>query len=481
MNRLRAALAVELRAAADAVLALDTGQRLPLGIEAAARRWRLEGASRAALHDIAAGTVRRLACCRAVAAQLNRKPPAPAVAALQCVAIAQLMPAATLAADADVAQDGAETPHRHAAVTVDQAVDAARLDPATAAAAPFLNATLRRFVRERDALLATAERDPVARWNYPAWWIEQVRTDHPTHWRDVLAAGNTPGALTLRVDTSRVGVADYVARLAAAGMLAERIGPRAVRVARAGAVQALPGWDDGWVSVQDAGAQLAAPLLDVRDGQRVLDACAAPGGKTGHLLELADVRVLALDADAARLARVRENLQRLRRDAELRAGDAREPASWWDGEPFDRILLDAPCSASGIVRRHPDVRWLRRRRDLATLCATQSALLEALWPLLAPGGKLLYATCSVFRDEGEGRIERFLSARPDATRLALRWRWRDDAPEAPIGQLLPRSAPPIGAAATAGTATAAGAAGAAADAGGPDHDGFFYALIQKAP
>jgi len=188
-------------------------------------------------------------------------------------------------------------------------------------------------------------------------------------------------------------------------------------------VQRLPGFEQGDVSVQDAAAQIAAPLLVYASGQalppgaRVLDACAAPGGKTAHLLELADLDVTALDADPARLARVTDTLSRLGLQARTLAADARQPASWWDGRPFDAILLDAPCSASGIVRRHPDVRWLRRESDIAALARTQDAILGALWPLLKPGGHLLYCTCSVFKMEGQERIDAFLQRTPDARAL----------------------------------------------------------------
>jgi len=185
-------------------------------------------------------------------------------------------------------------------------------------------------------------------------------------------------------------------------------------------VQRLPGFEAGDVSVQDAAAQLAAPLLVYASGQalpagaRVLDACAAPGGKTAHLLELADLDVTALDADPARLARVNDTLDRLGLHARTLAADASQPSAWWDGQPFDAILLDAPCSASGIVRRHPDVRWLRRDRDIAALARTQDAILDALWPLLKPGGHLLYCTCSVFKEEGQDRVDAFLQRTPSA-------------------------------------------------------------------
>ena len=438
---LRAPLAAELRAAALAVERVRAGRALPPSLDEAAGRWRLEGVSRAAMRDIAYTAVRRLGTTGALAARLNARRASGALAALQLVALSELLAPG----------------HRHEAVIVDQAVEAARLAPDTRAGAGFLNATLRRFLRDRAALMLAIAHDQEARWNHPRWWIDRLRADHPAHWEAVLAAGNAAPPMTLRVNARRATVDDCLAELAAAGHPAQQIGPQALRLEHPCDVARLPGFFEGRLSVQDLAAQMAAPLLDVQPGQRVLDACAAPGGKTAHLLELVDCSVTALDADGDRLARVRENLARLGLAAEVLCGDARRPADWWDGRRYDRILLDAPCSASGIVRRHPEIRWLRRRRDLATLSAVQSEMLAALWPLLEPGGKLLYATCSVFRVEGVEPVERFLEGRTDAERVDLQWRWPADAQAIPVGQLLPR-----------------------AD-GHVDHDGFFYASIRKIP
>jgi 16S rRNA (cytosine967-C5)-methyltransferase len=264
--------------------------------------------------------------------------------------------------------------------------------------------------------------------------------------------------MTLRVNARRSGAADYVARLAREGVGARVVGPQAVILEQPRAVSQLPGFASGDVSVQDAAAQRAAPLLlgaGLRAGARVLDACAAPGGKTAHLLELAELDVLALDRDPSRLTRVDETLQRLGLRARTVAADASVPDAWWDGQPFDAILLDAPCSASGIVRRHPDVRWLRRSSDIAALAAVQAGLLDALWPLLASGGRLLYCTCSVFKVEGQSQIDAFLQRQP----LAVNAR----AGLSP-GHLLPL---PDNA-----DEVALHDIGAAAD-------GFFYALIEK--
>jgi len=332
---------------------------------------------------------------------LAAKAPAARVEALLCVALALLWPA----------ERPAYAPH----TLVDQAVGAVRRR--TPAAAAFVNAVLRRFLRERDTLVAAALLSPVAAWNHPQWWIEQLQHDWPAHWQALLAAANQHPPMTLRVNRRRCSGAAYVERLAAMGMPARlldepALGGQAVVLGQPCPVEALPGFADGEVSVQDASAQRAALLLladaGLPPGARVLDACAAPGGKTAHLLELADLDLLALDSDAPRLARVRDTLRRLRLQAELKVGDAGQPAAWWDGRPFDAILLDAPCSASGIVRRHPDIRWLRRASDLPQLAALQARLLDALWPLLKPGGRLLFATCSIFRCEGQAQIDAFL-------------------------------------------------------------------------
>ncbi|MEO8923747.1 MAG: 16S rRNA (cytosine(967)-C(5))-methyltransferase RsmB [Caldimonas sp.] len=341
-------------------------------------------------------------------------------------------------------------------VLVDQAVAAARRrSPAGAA---FVNAVLRRFGREREALVATALKDPLARWNHPPWWLARLRSDWPDEWQAIADADNQHPPMTLRVNARRSTAGAYLARLAEAGIEAEAGPGHVVNLLRPVPVGRLPGFAAGDVSVQDAAAQRAAELLlaaPLAPGARVLDACAAPGGKTAHLLELADLDVLAVDRDAARLVRVDETLARLGLHARTLAADAADPATWWDGRLFDAILLDAPCSASGIVRRHPDVRWLRRDSDIAALVATQAHLLDALWPLLAPGGRLLYCTCSLFKVEGEAQIDAFLQRQGDAVIAA-------SPPSA--GHLLPlpdnRQAPP------------APASSAAAD-------GFFLMLIEK--
>ncbi|KQW45810.1 MULTISPECIES: 16S rRNA (cytosine(967)-C(5))-methyltransferase RsmB [unclassified Roseateles] len=359
-------------------------------------------------------TLRRLGGAEAARQQLAPKAPPPRVDALLLTALALLWP--------ETEPDAAPMYADH--TLVDQAVHAAKLRaPASAA---FINAVLRRFLRERPAMVAAAERSPLGAYNHPAWWVEKLRQDWPAQWQAILAASNRAPPMTLRVHAQRGSVADYAQRLAALGLAARPLGaatPQALVLDKPAPVSALPGFAEGLVSVQDAAAQLAAPLVigaGLKPGARVLDACAAPGGKTAHLLELQpDLQLTALDADAQRLIRVQDTLNRLGQQATLKAADARQTAAWWDRQPFDAVLLDAPCSASGIVRRHPDVRWLRRPDDITALARTQAELLDALWPLLAPGGRLVYATCSVFRAEGQAQLDAFLQRQPTAKAHAV--------------------------------------------------------------
>ena len=388
--------------------------------------------------------MRRLGTAQALRRQLAPKAPPPFVDALLTSALALML--------AEAGEGASYAPH----TLVNQAVDAAK--QRARASAPFVNAVLRRFLREREAQLAQALADPVARYNHPRWWIERLQADWPDHWQALLAAANRHPPMTLRVNARRGTPAAYVERLADAGLAGEVVGPYAVRLAQALPVHRLPGFAAGDVSVQDAAAQLAAPLLlgpGLPAGARVLYACAAPGGKTAHLLELAELDVLALDSDPVRLARVQDTLDRVGQRAGLLAADGRHTASWWDGRPFDAILLDAPCSASGIVRRHPDVRWLRRPSDIPSLAALQAQLLDALWPLLKPGGRLLYCTCSVFPAEGRDGIDAFLQRQPGAAVAS-------DRPSP--GHLLPLADNPD-------------EGGLSQDGASPD--GFFYALLTK--
>jgi 16S rRNA (cytosine967-C5)-methyltransferase len=306
--------------------------------------------------------------------------------------------------------------------TVDAAVDAARILKHEKSAG-LVNAVLRRFVREKDAILAKRDGDIATRTAHPKWLVERLRSVWPEHFASLLEANNQHPPMMLRVDTTRTSIADYLAELAAAQISGRAIAwaPAAVQLDAPMPVGALPGFGDGRVSVQDSGAQLAAPLLGCEPGMRVLDACAAPGGKTGHILELTRdlAELVAVDIDARRLARVKENLDRLHRSATLKAADIRDRESFWDGRPFDRILLDAPCSSTGVIRRHPDIKLLRRPTDIAPLARTQLELLEACFGMLAPGGRLLYVTCSVLPEENEGVLADFVRTQHQARVLPV--------------------------------------------------------------
>ncbi|NVE00861.1 16S rRNA (cytosine(967)-C(5))-methyltransferase RsmB [Massilia sp. BJB1822] len=422
-------LAFALLGAANAVVQVRGGTALP---QALAGVFASSGASpqqRGAIQDIAYRAMRQLGRSEALTALMTPKAPEPLVGALLACAL-PLMAAA----------EGADAPYEEFTV-VDQAVTAAAAHPDAARAKGMMNAVLRRFLRERQDLLKTALLQPTAKWNYPQWWMDAVRTAYPQDWQAVLEAGNAPPPLTLRVNARKGTVDAYLKLLEQAGLAASQIGPHAVRLAKPVGVQLIPGFAEGLVSVQDSGAQLAATLLDARDGMRVLDACAAPGGKTCHILELADVKLTALDADPKRLQRVQENLDRLQLQATLQAAEAQD-RGWWDGQQFDRILADVPCTASGIVRRHPDIRWLRRKSDTLQLATLSAKILDNLWQMLRPNGKLLFVTCSLWPQESEAQAAAF-AVRHGATRL--------DAP----GQLLP------------------------AGGAGQDHDGLFYALFEK--
>ena len=309
----------------------------------------------------------------------------------------------------------------------------------------LVNAVLRNFLRRREILLANANSSEEGRYAYPQWWIDAVKAQYGERAEAILLAGNQHPPMTLRVNHKRTTSADYLVLLAQHDISARLVAQNAVLLQHPLPVDQVPGFFEGVVSVQDAGAQYAAHLLDVHDGMRVLDACAAPGSKTTHLLELARIELLALDKDAQRLQRVRENLQRLQLSATLLSGDAAQPDDWWDGTPFQRILADVPCSASGVVRRHPDIKWLRRPTDMDGFAQQQLAILNALWRLLARDGKLLYATCSLFARENQQVVDEFLKQHDDCQQLPLA------APNLNEGQLLPDD----------------------------EHDGFFYALLHK--
>lgn len=394
------ALSEQLAHVARAVLAVRQGRSLGDALAA------VPGPLRAGVQALAFHALRELGTTEALVAGLAERAPPPPLRALLCAALALLVAPDT---------PGAIYP---AHTVVDQAVRAARDEPRWQRQAGFLNACLRRYLREAAALHAAIAPDPVAQWNHPRWWIDRLRCEQPGHWQAILQANNRPGPMTLRINRRRTTREAVASALMQQGVASRAVGEDGLELARALPVEQLPGFADGGCSVQDEAAQLAAPLL-LQGGfeaarPRVLDACAAPGGKTAHLLERSDADVLALDIDAQRCDRIRENLQRLGLQAEVRCADAGQPGTWWDGRPFDAILLDAPCTASGIVRRHPDVRWLRRDSDVSALAQTQRALLDALWPLLRAGGRLVYATCSVFRAEGDEQAQAFLQRHTDA-------------------------------------------------------------------
>ncbi|WP_220815836.1 16S rRNA (cytosine(967)-C(5))-methyltransferase RsmB [Pseudomonas paralcaligenes] len=287
----------------------------------------------------------------------------------------------------------------------------------------LLNGVLRNAQRDNEALFAELDRDPVLHTAHPRWLQKRLKADWPEHWQAICAANNEHPPLILRVNRRHGSRDDYLAELRGAGIEAEpcTFSRDGIRLLQPCDVKTLPGFMEGRVSVQDEAAQLAADLFDLAPGQRVLDACAAPGGKTCHLLEAEPglKEAVALDLEPARLARVQENLDRLRLDATLVAADGRDVAAWWDGKPFQRILLDAPCSATGVIRRHPDIKLTRQADDITALATLQSELLDALWPTLEVGGVLLYATCSVLPEENRDNIAAFLQRTPGARELDI--------------------------------------------------------------
>ncbi|MDR2259526.1 MAG: 16S rRNA (cytosine(967)-C(5))-methyltransferase RsmB [Azoarcus sp.] len=350
---------------------------------------------RGAIRDLAWGALRKYGQGDAVLAHFLNKPLPIPVHALLLVALHRF-----------------EQRPAQAHTLVNQAVEAAaRLAPGLKS---VVNGVLRNVLRHKAELPVWRNADPVARHAHPAWWIERVRREHPHDWESILAAGNSHPPMSLRVNRRRATVESYLSELESAGIGARRLANDALLLTHPVPVSRLPGFDEGRVSVQDAGAQWAAPWLGACAGERVLDACAAPGGKSAHLLELADIELTALELDPVRIQRVQANLARLGLSATLKVGDCREPATWWDGRPFKRILADVPCSASGVARRHPDIKWLRREADIAGFAAQQAAILDALWHILAVDGTMLYVTCSVFDDENRRQIERFLTRNPDA-------------------------------------------------------------------
>ncbi len=315
---------------------------------------------------------------------------------------------------------------------VNHAVDASKKS-----AKGLVNAVLRNFQRRRNELLERISDNAIARYNHPKWWIEKLKAQYPDDYSEILDAGNSRPPMTLRVNLGKTTLSEYLSMAPECIALSDS----ALMLSKPVPVEKLPGFSEGLVSVQDFGAQYAASFLDLKDGMRVLDACAAPGGKSAHMLEKADIDLVSLDSSETRAKQIEENFTRLGLDGKISVGDAASPASWWNGKPFDRILADVPCSASGVVRRHPDIKWLRREEDIAKFAEQQRHILEALWQTLASKGKLLYATCSVFEEENSRLVKDFVKAKDEAVLLPL-----DED-----GQLLPDD----------------------------KHDGFFYALLQK--
>jgi 16S rRNA (cytosine967-C5)-methyltransferase len=390
------------------------------------------------------GTLRWHYRLDAILGELTDRPPrslAPALRALLEVGLFQLMSGEVAA---------------HAAVA--ETVNAAR-EIGHARATGFVNAVLRRFQRERETILARVDADLATRTAHPPWLVAALQHDWPGRIEEILAANNAHPPLWVRINRIRTTPDGLAATLEAAGYRCHRdgLGPDALRIEPPADVRSLPGFAEGRFSVQDAAAQLAVELLEPRAGERILDACAAPGGKTCHVLERTAnaAKVLALDVSAARLERVHANLSRLGLTASVRAGDVTVASSWWDGHAFDRILLDVPCSGTGVIRRHPDIKLLRRPGDIAPLARMQRTMLEALWPMLKPGGRLLYTSCSILAAENREVVAEFLASHEEATdRTATRVQ---DWPPEPAG---------FG----PGYARAPGEA---------DMDGFYYACLDK--
>lgn len=424
-------------------------------VEVAARGRRLEaavaaqapaGASRPAIQSLAFGTIRWFTELEAILGLLLDRPDAPLPREVRALALVGLYQLA----------HGATPPHAAVSETVEAA-------PALGhpRAKGLVNALLRRFQRERDAVVAAAHADRAARLAHPPWLLAAFERDWPAQWEQIAAAGNAEPPMWLRVNVRRTTRDEYRARLAAAGMASEPcdFAPQALRLAEPVDVARLPGFAGGDVSVQDAAAQLAAFFLAPAGGMRVLDACAAPGGKACHLLEVFPgiAELVAVDADAARAERIASNLARLGLAAQVVTGDAARPEGWWNGRAFERVLLDVPCSGTGVIRRHPDIKLLRRPGDIPHFAAAQARLLDSCFGLLAPGGRLVYASCSVLADENAGVVRAFLAANPAAV----------DATES-ARLLLPGAAPVLDA-----------GAGCALPSGAADADGFYYACLEK--
>lgn len=380
--------------------------------------------TRAAVRDLAWSTLRDYGRGDAILRQLLHTPPAIVIHALLLVALRRL-----------------EQRPEQAHTTVDQVVQAAAV--AMPGLKGMVNGVLRNALRQRAQWPQWIDGDEEARHAHPRWWVERVRVDHPERWQALLAAGNQRSPMALRVNRRRSSVDAVLAELAADDIPARALGADTIVLEHAVAVARLAAYAQGRVSGQDAGAQRAAALLAPQAGDRVLDACAAPGGKAAHLLEMADIELLALELDPQRAQRIERNLTRLGLQARVQVADCSAVQQWWDGRPFDRILADVPCSASGAVRRHPDIKWLRRDEDIAAFALQQRRILDALWHTLATGGTMLYVTCSVFAQENAVQVSSFLRRHADAEIVPIE--------ASPDCQLLPDV----------------------------DHDGFYFARLRK--
>lgn len=441
----------QLQSTASVLMAVRAGESGTTALKA------VESSLRPGVQALSFHVWRWLGTAQVIRVMLAKRAPPPQVDALLCVALT------LLCFDAQAFAEGERNEKfglvYEAFTLVDQTVEAAKRNPNTKAHSSFINACLRRFLREKESLTAAAAKDLVGRWNHPLWWINRVKTDHPQDWQAILQSNNERAPLTLRINVRKIDVAGYLSASEAMKIIVKQAGEFGVALEKPTPVADMLGFFEGLVSVQDAAAQLAAPLLmrgfNGRQGLRVLDACAAPGGKTAHLLEIADCQVTALDIDPARCDLIHETLNRLGLKAQVLAADAGQPETWCGEarhELFDAILLDAPCTASGIVRRHPDIRWLRRESDVAQLANIQSRLLTTLWRLLKPGGRMLYCTCSVFKAEGQNQMELFIANNKNAVLLPS------------PGHLISKSA---------------ANPGIVADNALNNHDGFFYALLEK--
>ena len=330
---------------------------------------------------------------------------------------------------------------------VNEAVEAAKFINKSWAGS-FVNGVLRNFIRQKEKLQTELKNDEAAFYSYPSWWINLIKENYTKDWESILLNGNKHPPLTLRINERKTNLKQYEEKLKSEAISYRVLGNIALELTQPTAVEKIPGFMDGEVSIQDFGAQLAAKLLDLQDGQICLDACSAPGGKTGHMLEIADIELVSIDHQKDRLYKVKENLERLHLHAHLKCSDLTAVNTWWNEKLFDRILLDAPCSASGVVRRHVDIKWLRRPRDIEMFAKQQKAMLEAMWQLLKKGGKLLYATCSIFHGENQKVIDRFIKEHADAKEV----KWSVNSEYSKYeNQLVPSE----------------------------NHDGFFYALLEK--